>query len=278
MAKIVLSGDEFIDLSEIDISELYDQSSSIYDSNTVAVIDVTDPIDNEHFAFVMQGTGFTSFDNHGYATAGTMDAFSYVAGGLRADWTDIDVDAHDFEQAVRSGDTLTFVELMWGGNDKITLNEGGSAIHGFAGKDKITGDAGDDGMFGDEGNDKLFGGAGGDSIFGGLGKDTLSGGSNGDTFHYASIVESTVGSADVIKDLQNSDFIDLELIDADTSTGVDDGFVLAAALTGVAGQLVLTFGAGHDRTTIEGDTDGDGDADLLIVASGDHEGFASFFF
>jgi Ca2+-binding RTX toxin-like protein len=274
MAKIVLSGNSFIDLTEIDISELYDQSSSIHQSNTLGVIDVTDPIDNEHFAFVVGGTGFTTYDSHGWATAGTINSFSYVVStaGVRMDLTKLNVDAADLEDSIKDGTTLTFIDLLWGHADKVTLNKGGAAFHAWNGNDKVTGGNGFDTIWGDNGNDTLSGGGSPDIMYGGLGRDTLSGGGSSDAFIYTNIIDSTTGSIDTITDLHIVDMIVLDAIDADETLIGNQDFVPVLEFTGVAGQFTVKYQAGKDRTVFSGDTDGDGDGDLIIYATGDQSG------
>jgi Ca2+-binding RTX toxin-like protein len=276
MAKIVLTGDTFIDLSEPGIPDLWLDSSSIFESNDVAVVDIGD---EDGGAFVFEGSGFGNFDSHGYAREGTIERFTYVVPGAgKAAWTGIDIDAGAFQEAVKDGDSATFAELLWGENDKVTIGDAGAAFNGFAGNDQITSKNGLDRLFGGEGNDVLKSGGDADQLTGGLGKDTLTGGSGPDQFIFEDVAESTAGSIDLIKDLSAEDAIDLVLIDADTSTGGDDGFVLAAFFSGTAGELVLTYNAVNDRTRIEGDVDGDGDADLIINADGDHSAHGNFFF
>jgi hypothetical protein len=55
------------------------------------------------------------------------------------------------------------------------------------------------------------------------------------------------------------DQIDLSLIDADPTTGVNDAFSFALAFTGAAGEVVLL--ASSANTLVQLDLDGDGTAD-----------------
>jgi Ca2+-binding RTX toxin-like protein len=273
MAKIVLSGSDFVDLLSPDMSGVYAASTGVYQSNTLAIVSTGS---ND---LVMEGSGFTSFDSRGYPTAGTVTGIGVVfEGSGRAQWSDFSVDAHDLETAIRNGDTNIFIDLMWGGNDKITLNEGGGGISGFDGDDKITGKAGFDVLHGGNGNDVIKGGGADDVLVGGAGKDTLAGGAGvPDRFVYLALADSAAGGIDTIADLESSDTIDIESIDADTSSGADDGFTIVGAFSGMAGELVLNFQSGQNRTRIAGDSDGDGNADLIIYATGDHEAFTNFF-
>ena len=73
---------------------------------------------------------------------------------------------------------------------------------------------------------------------------------------------------DTIADFASGqDRIDLSAIDAVRGTEANDAFtwIGASAFSNVAGQLRAVAGGGYVR--IEGDTDGNGVADLLIMAS-----------
>jgi Ca2+-binding RTX toxin-like protein len=274
MAKIVLSGSDFVDLLEPDMSGVHAASTSVYQSNSLAIVSTGN---ND---IVIEGSGFTSFDSRGYPTAGTITKIGVVfEGSGRAQWSDFSISAADLEDAIRTGDTNAFIDLLWGGNDKITLNNGGGAVSGFDGNDKVNGKGGFDVIHGGNGNDVLKGGGADDVLVGGLGKDTLAGGTAvADRFVYLELAESTSGAIDTIADLENSDTIDIESIDADEGTAGDDAFTIVGSFSGAAGELVLSFQAGQNRTRIAGDTDGDGNADLIIYATGDHASFTNFDF
>jgi Ca2+-binding RTX toxin-like protein len=120
-------------------------------------------------------------------------------------------------------------------------------------------------LFGGGGHDTLRGGAGADLIIGGAGADSLVGGAGADTFRYDEASDSA-GSVDLIGDFQSGlDRIDLSRIDADTTAAGDQKFawIGAAAFSGSAGELRVYAADGY--RWIAGDTDGDGDADLLIA-------------
>jgi Ca2+-binding RTX toxin-like protein len=272
VAKIVLTGSDFIDIGNPDVADLYSDSTSVYQSATLAVVSIGEESD-----LVFQGSGFTGFNARGYPTAGTITKFGVVfAGDGRVQWSDATIDAAAFEEAIRTGDTPGFIEILFGGNDKVTLNNGGAYFKGFDGNDKVTGKGAEDFIFGNLGDDTLSGAGDGDHLGGGNGKDTLTGGGGGDEFIFTSVVESTAGNIDTITDLSNADTIHLGLIDADTSTGGDDAFTIVGAFSGTAGELVLTYLVAQERTRIEGDVDGDGDADLIIHATGDRSSFTNF--
>jgi Ca2+-binding RTX toxin-like protein len=115
------------------------------------------------------------------------------------------------------------------------------------------------------GNDTLTGGAGADMIFGGGGADTLTGGGGNDTFVYRSTGDSNAAAKDTILDFTLGDVIDLSFIDADTTTEGNQAFTFIGSDTGftAAGQL-RAVNLGNNIWQIEGDTDGDGNADLII--------------
>jgi serralysin len=118
------------------------------------------------------------------------------------------------------------------------------------------------------GDDTLFGSAGGDLIFGGGGADNMDGGDGADVYLYRSSAESSAAASDTIL-LGAGDAIDLSQVDADAGADGDQAFAWLgdAAFGGVAGELraVAQEGGGW---RIEGDVDGDGLADLVILATG----------
>jgi Ca2+-binding RTX toxin-like protein len=125
-------------------------------------------------------------------------------------------------------------------------------------------------LFGGGGHDTLFGGGGNDTILGGGGSDTLIGGAGADTFRYDAASDSIGGSSDMIGDFQSgTDKIDLSRIDANTHADGNQAFswIGSNAFSGTgaasAGELRVYQSNGQQR--IEGDTDGDGLADLVIV-------------
>jgi Ca2+-binding RTX toxin-like protein len=272
MAKIVLTGGDFIDIGSPNIADLYSDSTGVYQSSTLAVVSIGEESD-----LVFQGAGFTGFNARGYPTAGTITKFGVVfAGDGRVQWSDATIDAATLEEAIRTGDTAGFIEILFGGDDKVTLNNGGAHFNGFDGNDKITGKGAEDFILGGLGDDTLSGAGDGDHLGGGNGKDTLTGGGGADEFFFTGVVESTSGNIDTIIDLSSADTIHLGLIDADATTGGDDAFTIVGAFSGTAGELVLTYQVAQERTRIEGDVDGDGDADLIIFALGDHSSFTNF--
>jgi Ca2+-binding RTX toxin-like protein len=138
----------------------------------------------------------------------------------------------------------------------------------------INGDAEADLMAGGQLGDTLSGGGADDTITGAGGADTLTGGAGADTFAYGFVHQSWSGAADLITDLEAGDVIDLSGVDADRRSPGDQAFTVVAAFDHNAGELTMTYDAGQDLTTIAGDVNGDGRADLVIHLSGDQTGFA----
>jgi Ca2+-binding RTX toxin-like protein len=127
-------------------------------------------------------------------------------------------------------------------------------------------------LFGGKAADTLKGGANADVLHGNLGADSLTGNGGADTFLYHESAESTTGSVDQILDFAaGTDKIDLVKIDANTLADGNQAFTWigsnAFAGTGAAsaGQL-RAFDSGNGLWVVEGDTNGDGVADLVIQA------------
>ena len=93
----------------------------------------------------------------------------------------------------------------------------------------------------------------------------------GDTSHgadryvYRDVLESTAASRDTING-GDGDIIDLSAIDANSNTPQNDVFSLRGEnpFTGTAGELRI-FSSGPGQMTYEGDVNGDGLADLVIL-------------
>lgn len=167
------------------------------------------------------------------------------------------------------------------GNDLLQGAGGDDRIYGGAGDDDVRGEAGADRLFGDAGNDKLSGGDGDDLIYGGAGNDTINGGAGSDLlygdggadrfmFRNGDFAGTLRESMKQIRDFSRAegDKIDLSALDANTRTTVDDKFkfIGGGAFTKTAGELRFESTGGN--TTIYGDTDGDGVADLMIRVCG----------
>jgi VCBS repeat-containing protein len=139
-------------------------------------------------------------------------------------------------------------------------NTVGAGTDKLANIEKLVGSGFDDTLGGNSGNNSITGGAGADTMTGGLGHDT---------FIFTSASDSTVAHSDTITDLQNNvDFIDLSALGND--------FQIVGAFTNHADQITLHYDSGTGKTTIAIDLNGDGTADMQIMATGDHHLFNDF--
>lgn len=230
--------------------------------------------------------GFEELGSYGqviYGTAARFEAFGAFfqengesdAGfyfGLRGPAAVLDLsDELDagFEKARLRGTQL---------GDTVTTGSDNDTIFGLGGDDNLTGGFGDDSLLGADGADTLVGGGGydtlnggngNDRIIGGVGRDLLTGGAGADTFFYTAVSDSPVGfDRDTVRDfLQGTDTIDLSAIDA-IAGGGDNAFDFKgiAPFNGTAGELRYTFIGG--LTALEGDTDGNGVRDFVIIFTG----------
>ena len=100
----------------------------------------------------------------------------------------------------------------------------------------------------------------------------MTGGDDRDVFQFriASDFNATRGSADVITDFDQSlnERIQLNAVDANINTGTNDDFewISSNAFSGTAGEMRYQQAGGD--TFIEGDTNGDGIADIMIRLTG----------
>jgi hypothetical protein len=174
--------------------------------------------------------------------------------------------------------------VNWGPiNGNVDLGNQNDTFQGSIGRisGALIGGGGDDLLVAGHGADHIFGDepggpAGDDTISGGDDADVLTGGGGADIFLYSDYRDSKGKEADLITDLDRDDHIDLSAIDADKHTRGDQAFHLVATLSGHAGELVLSYDAVKDITTVSGDVNGDGRADLEITIAGDTTGFTHF--
>lgn len=154
--------------------------------------------------------------------------------------------------------------------------DGADVLAGGSGNDAIYGGAGDDVLKGQADNDTLSGGIGADKLTGGAGGDVMSGGAGADRFVFTRATDSVSHQLDRIMDLDNSDVIDLKGLDADSTRGGDQAFVLVGKFHHAAGEAMLVYKSDIDFTQLRLDIDGDGRADSIIAIKGDHTDFANF--
>jgi Ca2+-binding RTX toxin-like protein len=134
------------------------------------------------------------------------------------------------------------------------------------GRYRIFSGDGADLLRGGDGADELWGRGGNDTIQGGGGADLLRGGSGSDMFVYAD-GDSTRLATDQIFDFASGDLLDLRTIDANAGVEGDQRFTFigTGGFSGTAGEL-RAFQDGA-RWIVEGDVDGDGQADLVIAVT-----------
>jgi Ca2+-binding RTX toxin-like protein len=152
-------------------------------------------------------------------------------------------------------DTVTYLATVAG---EPGITDAGDVIDLLDGNDKVHAGAGDDTILAGAGHDELGGGGGDDRLVGGADDDDLTGGSGADTFVFGegdSPVDPAGVDLDRILDFNRAqgDLIDLSAIGS---------FALADALGGDAFLLAQTDQ--DDGWLLEGDVDGDGQADLAI--------------
>ncbi|HMN88229.1 MAG TPA: M10 family metallopeptidase C-terminal domain-containing protein [Bauldia sp.] len=186
---------------------------------------------------------------------------------------------------------ISLSELTGGGTFEIFLAAASFSLAGFTPdgttvringtllKETIRGSEGRDFLFGLQHKDTLDGRAGNDEITGGLDRDVLRGGKGQDDFNFTTLKDTgrTTAKRDVILDFTHlQDDIDLSAIDANGAAPGDKAFRFlakaGAAFTGVKGQLHWYLenkpGTANDRTVIEGDINGDKQADFHIALTG----------
>jgi Ca2+-binding RTX toxin-like protein len=117
------------------------------------------------------------------------------------------------------GDSLSSVEVVWGGRGPDVLRAGGAAVifSGRGGGDQLVGGFGNDELSGDSGNDKADGSFGRDRVQGGKGNDRLRGGCDRDTVLGEAgrdRIFDADGSRDSVNGGADSDFAEYDQLDA----------------------------------------------------------------
>ncbi len=142
-------------------------------------------------------------------------------------------------------------------------------IQGSNGSDYLYGLAGHDILHGNSGADLLSGGLGNDILEGAAGADALNGGEGKDAFFYSAY-----------KHADNDKIIDFSIGDTlDFSKISSHRFIGNQAFSGIAGEIrydyqpeylqgAIPFTTLLDKTTVEIDSDGDGEADVFLTVNG----------
>jgi hypothetical protein len=176
-------------------------------------------------------------------------------------WTQASLDAvNGFIQQICSGDIADYtgvsgVQAMAFENISIAYNTVIENAVGGPMRDYIVGN---------DAANHLYGG-GGDDVLNGLGgADTLTGGTGADEFRFTEL-----GATDRIDDYGlGADFLNLSEIDANPTSANDDAFSVVSAFTNAPGQLLLTYSALTNWTTVSLDVNGDGVSDMDILLKG----------
>jgi serralysin len=216
-------------------------------------------------------------------TGGSNDTVSYASSPSRVEVT-LDTTGEGFGRfGDAEGDRYNSIRDVIGSsfNDIIIGNPQNNALNGGLGDDRIEGSDGDDQLIGGLGNDILLAGNQSDTLDGGDGNDLLTGGGNddilyggsgADTFKYDSLNDSLPGyGADSIFDFRAAlDKINLQPIDANNLTAINDGFIFIGknSFTNIPGQLRYVSSGNHtsagSTATLYGDVNGDSIADFQI--------------
>lgn len=181
------------------------------------------------------------------------------AGGLSVDLT---------LGAVNAKIDLVNGDEIWTNSSITGVSTSVKEVHAL-GIDNIdlAGSSSGDSIFGNKGRNTLSGDGGADSLSGGRGVDQLEGGSGGDTFLFAKRdTGKTDAKADTITDFSTADgdVINLDALDANSKLdgNQDFTFIGDAGFSKAAGELRAFIDGGN--TIVQGDTNGDGKADLVI--------------
>jgi Ca2+-binding RTX toxin-like protein len=194
-------------------------------------------------------TGYASV--HGTDSDDLIDTTGF---GNRRDW----IDGKDGNDTIVSGngnDTIyagSGKDLVYAGSgdDSVLGGAAQDTLYGFDGNDYIDAGNSNDEAFGENGNDTIIGGQGEDYLAGGAGNDVLTGDGSGgaakeDTFYYASnFGDDIITDFDLTRDK-------LEIKENINGTSIDDPQDLAAHITEVSGNAVITFANG-DSITLQG--------------------------
>ena len=196
----------------------------------------------------------------GGARIGTGNGLGNVIQGTGGD---------DVLSGLAGGDNLK----GYGGDDILQGGDDNDRMHGGVGNDIVRGEDGRDALTGAAGDDTLEGGGGNDRLVGGAGLDILLGGAERDVFIFRpGDTSAERAGADLIGDFSQAelDRIDLHFVDADAAAAGDQAFAFigGAAFSGAAGELRFEQDGNVGLTYVEGDTDGDGAADLVVALTG----------
>jgi VCBS repeat-containing protein len=215
------------------------------------------------------GPGYDALFLYG---AYTIDFASSAYAGALTGFESIGLSSATDERYARGGSghayDLTLGDALVGAGGTLTVN--GSMLQSYEPME-VDGSGETNGilrLFGGGAADVLTAGAGADLLYGGGGADILTGGGGADTFRYDLTSESTASATDsVVGFLSGTDKFDLTWIDANSNAAGNQAFtwIGSSAFSNVAGQLrAFQSGGGW---IVQGDTDGNGVADLVIAVT-----------
>ncbi len=185
----------------------------------------------------------------GIESLGLLSAFDTRFGALGSNYS-YNLTTHD--NNVAGGVQMTVDGAKLRGSETLVFNGAAEMNGSFR-------------IFGGINGDTLTGSQNGDILQGSGGADNLRGGGGADGFRYLAASDSSTGAVDHILDFTTGlDKIDLSRIDANTIAAADQAFnwIGSNAFSNVAGQL-RAFQSGANWF-VQGDTNGDGIADLVI--------------
>jgi VCBS repeat-containing protein len=213
------------------------------------------------------GQGYDALFLYG---AYTIDFGSLDYAGALTGIESIGLSSDTDERYARGGSghayDLTLGDGLVGAGGTLTVN--GAMLQSYETM-KVDGSGETNGLlrlFGGSAADILLAGAGADLIYGGGGADAIAGGGGADTIRYDLASESTASATDSIAGFQSgTDKFDLTRIDADSNAAGNQAFtwIGSSAFGNVAGQLRAFQSGGN--WIVQGDTDGNGVADLVIT-------------
>jgi len=206
----------------------------------------------------------------GANTLSGVETFSLLSGTAAGGTDHVTYSITTVDANVPAGGRLTVYAGGLLADESLFFNgyaetDGALSVYGGAGNDTFAGGPANDAFVGGAGDDTMYGLGGMDWLEGGLGADTMRGGPGNDVFVYQSAAESTAAKTDHIVDFEYvSDHIVLTNVDANSNAAGDQAFnfIGGNAFSHTAGEL-RAYQAGASWF-VEGDVDGDGNADLVI--------------
>jgi len=206
----------------------------------------------------------------GANTLSGVETFSLLSGTAAGGTEHVTYSITTVDANVPAGGRLTVYAGGLLADESLFFNgyaetDGALSVYGGAGNDTFAGGPANDAFVGGAGDDTMYGLGGMDWLEGGLGADTMRGGPGNDVFVYQSAAESTAAKTDHIVDFEYvSDHIVLTNVDANSNAAGDQAFsfIGSNAFSHTAGEL-RAYQSGASWF-VEGDVDGDGNADLVI--------------